>query len=116
MKMRRSLEKPFSNLKSASVLQYFLMKLFYRFVSPLSQSEEISSVLCCSVGVVLVIMRIYIIHYFQKVSRKECFSLARLNLIRQSCVVFRETFVQLEKNFRYNTHSCESNSVKVLIL
>ena len=28
------------------------------------------------------------------------FSLARLNLIRQSCVVLRETFVQLGKSFR----------------
>ena len=31
---------------------------------------------------------------------KECFSLARLNLIRQSCIVLRETFVQLGKSFR----------------
>ena len=31
---------------------------------------------------------------------EECFSLARLNLIRQSCVVLRETFVQLGKSFR----------------
>ena len=30
---------------------------------------------------------------------EECFSLARLNLIRQSCVVLRETFVQLGKSF-----------------
>ena len=32
---------------------------------------------------------------------EECFSLARLNLIRQTCVVLiRETFVQLGKSFR----------------
>ena len=31
---------------------------------------------------------------------EECFSLARLNLIRESCVVLRETFVQLGKSFR----------------
>ena len=31
---------------------------------------------------------------------EECFSLARLNLIRQSCVVLRETLVQLGKSFR----------------
>ena len=31
---------------------------------------------------------------------EECFSLAGLNLIRQSCVVLRETFVQLEKSFQ----------------
>ena len=31
---------------------------------------------------------------------EEGFSLARLNLIRQPCVVLRETFVQLGKNFR----------------
>ena len=31
---------------------------------------------------------------------EERFSLARLNLIRQSCVVHRETFVQLGKSFR----------------
>ena len=31
---------------------------------------------------------------------EECFSLARLNLICQSCVVLRETFVQLGKSFR----------------
>ena len=31
---------------------------------------------------------------------EECFSLARLNLIRQSCVVLGETFVQLGKSFR----------------
>ena len=31
---------------------------------------------------------------------EECFALARLNLIRQSCVVLRETFVQLGKSFR----------------
>ena len=30
----------------------------------------------------------------------ECFSLACLNLIRQSCAVLRETFVQLGKSFR----------------
>ena len=29
-----------------------------------------------------------------------CFSLARLNLIRQSCVFHTETFVQLGKDFR----------------
>ena len=31
---------------------------------------------------------------------RECFSLARLNLIRQSCVLLRETFVQLGKSFQ----------------
>ena len=31
---------------------------------------------------------------------EECFALARLNLNRQSCVVLRETFVQLGKSFR----------------
>ena len=58
-----------------------------------------------------------IMHSFQKVSRKECFLLASLNLIRQSCVVLRETFVQLGKSFRggTTTHiSCESKSVNSL--
>ena len=31
---------------------------------------------------------------------EECLSLAHLNLIRQSCVVHRQTFVQLGESFR----------------
>ena len=42
---------------------------------------------------------------------EECFSLARLNLIRQSCVVLSETFVQLGKSFREGATTPEISAV-----
>ena len=47
-------------------------------------------------------------------ARKSVFYLVRLNLIRQSCVVLRETFVQLRKSFRGGATTPESIVIKFI--
>ena len=44
---------------------------------------------------------------------EECFSLARLKLIHQSCVVLRETFVKLEKSFRGDATTPSQSTFRV---
>ena len=46
---------------------------------------------------------------------EECFSLARLNLTGQSCVVLRETFVQLGKSFRGGATTPKNIGIEFII-